>query len=415
MTIDMEHIVIQPLIRQHAANAAFYWHQKEESRFSPLVKNYDLRQFDEYINANLDGLRVAGESGWVESHLALKRWHSQGEAFVCGVLAHQYQNPDRMMAVREYVYKYPDMTLDGYIAALSFLSKDLIDAIVNELLSSPISLDTQIALSICARFKKKLPEDFILSKFQSGNAGESIAACNYIRCLGLQNFLPELKKYFVGSALSVRFAILQTACWLSSDKAILITPLCSLISDYLSLSSFKGLDGIKKNKQLEILLRLLGQCCSDFHVPSEFILKLPGHLQIIFYAHYADSGNLPNLLHLMEKEDLSRIAFVAVSLITGLDIDDTEYLLPTQDEKLPEISSRLNVLRAGIGRPNIDKITSACSQYIGHGKLLRGKGITISWCNTNFNEESQLIKWIAAWHLFSFNNSIPPLDNVSDF
>ncbi|EJM7591429.1 hypothetical protein [Citrobacter freundii] len=117
----------------------------------------------------------------------------------------------------------------------------------------------------------------------------------------------------------------------------------------------------------------------------------------------------------MEKEDLSRIAFVAVSLITGLDIDDTEYLLPTQDEKLPEISSRLNVLRAGIGRPNIDKITSACSQYIGHGKLLRGKGITISWCNTNFNEESQLIKWIAAWHLFSFNNSIPPLDNVSDF
>ncbi|EDP9826617.1 hypothetical protein QE94_004479 [Salmonella enterica subsp. enterica] len=36
----MDHLVIQPLVRQHAANAAFYWHQKEESRFSPLVKGY---------------------------------------------------------------------------------------------------------------------------------------------------------------------------------------------------------------------------------------------------------------------------------------------------------------------------------------------------------------------------------------
>ena len=33
----------------------------------------------------------------------------------------------------------------------------------------------------------------------------------------------------------------------------------------------------------------------------------------------------------MEKEELSSIAFVAVSLITGIDIDDKEYLLPAKD------------------------------------------------------------------------------------
>lgn len=73
----MNHQVIQPIIRQHAANAAFYWLQKEESRFSPLVKSADLRQFNQYIDANLEGLHVAGDDGWEESYAALRRWHSQ--------------------------------------------------------------------------------------------------------------------------------------------------------------------------------------------------------------------------------------------------------------------------------------------------------------------------------------------------
>ncbi|EJH7015834.1 hypothetical protein NFT50_004403 [Salmonella enterica] len=411
----MDHLVIQPLVRQHAANAAFYWHQKEESRFSPLVKGYDLRQFNEYINANLDGLRVAGEHGWAESHLALKRWHSHGEAFVCGVLAHQCQNSEWIMAVREYVYKYPDMTLDGYVAALSFAAKAYVDDIVNELLTSPNFLDTQVALGICAKLKKYLSEDLILLKLQSSDFGEKIAICNYIRCLGLQKFLPEIEKISVSSELSARFAVLHATCWLSSDKDSLIAPLCLLIHDYLSASSFRGLDGLKKNKELEILTRLLGQCCAQHSFPSDFILTLPEYLQVIFYAHYADTDKLPKLISFMEKDELSRMAFVAVSLITGIDIDDTEYLLPAQDEKLPGISSRLNVFGTGIGRPDIDKVASVCRQYGGHRKLLRGKDITIPWCHTNFSEESQLIRWIAAWHLFSFDKNIPPLDNVSDF
>lgn len=408
----MDHLVIQPIIRQHAANAAFYWHQKKESRFSPLVKGYDLRQFSEYINANLNGLQIAGESGWTESYLALKRWHSQGEAFVCGVLANQCHNPDRMMAVREYVYKYPDMTLDGYIAALSFSAKEHVDDIINKLLFSPTSLDVQMALKICANFKKYLPEDLILSKLQTNNTGEIIAICNYIRYMGLHKFSHELNKYFLWNDLSVRFAGLHAACWLSSDKASLISPLCLLINDYLSISSFKGLNGLKQSKQLEILIRLLGQCSSQGYFPSDFISTLPEHLQVIFYAHYSNADKLPFLLSLMTKEELSRMAFVAISLITGIDIDDTEYLLPSQDEGLPEISSRLNLFGAGIGRPDIDKVTSVCHQYIGCGQLLRGKKITTSWCNTNFTDESQLVRWISTWHLFCLNKNTSPLDNL---
>ncbi|ENA2701212.1 hypothetical protein ABF088_001540 [Salmonella enterica] len=410
--IDMDLLIIQPIIRQHASNAAFYWHQKEESRFSPLVKGYDLQQFNEYINANLNGLLIAGESGWKESYLALKRWHSQGEAFVCGVLANQCQNPDWMRAVREYVYKYPYMTLDGYIAALSFSASIHIDDVINDLLSSPASLDIQMALTICAKLKRRLPDELILSKLQSNNAGESIAICNYIRCLGLQNFLPELNKYFGWDELSVRFAGLHSACWLSSDKASLISPLYLLINDYLSIPSFKGLDGLRQSKQLEILIRLLGQCSSQDFFPSDFISTLPEHLQIIFYAHYSDADKLPFLFSLMAKKDLSRMAFVAISLITGIDIDDTEYLFPSQDEKLPEITSRLNSFGTGIGRPDIDKVTAVCHQYIGCGKLLRGKKITASWCNNNFTDESQLVRWVSAWHLFCLNENTSPLDNL---
>lgn len=411
----MDYSVIQPIIRQHAANAAFYWYQKEESRFSPLIKGYDLRQFSHYINANLNGLQIAGESGWTESYIALKRWHSQGEAFVCGVLANQCQNPDWMMAVRKYVYKYPHTTLDGYIAALSFSPGRHVIEIIDELLSSSAFLDVQIALDICAKLKKTLPDDLILSKLQSNNTGESISICNYIRCLGLQKFSHELKKYFEWNELSVRFAGLHAACWLSSDKASLISPLCLLINDYLSIPPFKGLDGLKQSKQLEILIRLLGQCSSQNYFPSDFISTLPEYLQVIFYAHYSDADKLPLLISLMAKEELSRIAFVAISLITGIDIDDTEYLLPSQNKRVLEISSRLNSFDTGIGRPDLDKVTSVCHQYIGCGKLLRGKKITTSWCNTNFTDESQLVRWISAWHLFCLNKKTSPLDNLDVF
>lgn len=412
---SMNHQVIQPIIRQHAANAAFYWLQKEESRFSPLVKSADLRQFNQYIDANLEGLHVAGDDGWEESYAALRRWHSQGEAFVCGFLANQCQNPAWMKATWSYVSKYADTTLNGYVSALSHSAKEHVYGTVNEFLLSSIPSEVQIALNICSQSKLHLSEDFLIKKLDNGNIQEKVAVLDYIRKLGLQSYLPALTVYFGSNELSVRFSAVSAACWLSSDKSMMINPLCLLIDDYLTLPPLRGIEGIRKNQQTEMLVRLLGQCCSELTYPFAFISGLPEYLQIIFYAHYANTKTLPLLLSLMEKVELSRIAFVAVSLITGIDIDDKEYLLPAKDEKLPEITSRLNVFGTGIGMPDIHKVTSMCQQYRNEERLFLGKSVTASWCNTNFSDGSQLVRWIASWHLFHLDKNTSPKDNLLNY
>lgn len=105
---------------------------------------------------------------------------------------------------------------------------------------------------------------------------------DYIRKLGLQSYLPALTVYFGSNELSVRFSAVSAACWLSSDKSMMINPLCLLIDDYLTLPPLRGIEGIRKNQQTEMLVRLLGQCCSELTYPFAFISGLPEYLQIIF-------------------------------------------------------------------------------------------------------------------------------------
>ncbi|MGJ7724384.1 hypothetical protein ACSF7A_22845 [Escherichia coli] len=134
----MNHQVIQPIIRQHAANAAFYWLQKEESRFSPLVKSADLRQFNQYIDANLEGLHVAGDDGWEESYAGTETLALSGRS-VCLRFSGESVSESCLDESNLVVcIKYADTTLNGYVSALSHSAKEHVYGTVNEFLLSSI-------------------------------------------------------------------------------------------------------------------------------------------------------------------------------------------------------------------------------------------------------------------------------------
>ena len=106
--------------------------------------------------------------------------------------------------------------------------------------------------------------------------------------------------------------------------------------------------------------------------------------------------------------------------LLNLIIENTEQALRfklslTKDEKLPEITSRLNVFGTGIGMPDIHKVTSMCQQYRNEERLFLGKSVTASWCNTNFSDGSQLVRWIASWHLFHLDKNTSPKDNLLNY
>src|SRR2546430_15909749 len=56
-------MAITEIVEQHAEEAAILWAQRDKAVLAPNYSLKDLARLDERVEAHLDGLRVAGESG----------------------------------------------------------------------------------------------------------------------------------------------------------------------------------------------------------------------------------------------------------------------------------------------------------------------------------------------------------------
>lgn len=78
--------MIRVIVEQHAEDAAFLWSARSAALEAPDTRLEDLVRLDERIEANLDGLRIAGDAGRRVARLAL-RGGDAGEVFAAAVLA----------------------------------------------------------------------------------------------------------------------------------------------------------------------------------------------------------------------------------------------------------------------------------------------------------------------------------------
>jgi len=57
--------IIESIVSQHAEEAAFLWLLRDLAVAAPHYSLQDLADLDERVEAHIDGLRVAGDPGWV--------------------------------------------------------------------------------------------------------------------------------------------------------------------------------------------------------------------------------------------------------------------------------------------------------------------------------------------------------------
>ena len=55
---------IQTIVDQHVEDASFLWLLRSSAVNEPHYRLVDLTHLDERVEANLEGLRIAGEAGW---------------------------------------------------------------------------------------------------------------------------------------------------------------------------------------------------------------------------------------------------------------------------------------------------------------------------------------------------------------
>ena len=118
----MEALIIQPIIEQHAEEAAFLWLQRDAAMREPHYSLKDLAHLDDRLEAHIDGLRIAGETGWEICKQALAL-NEPGEVFVAALLAFEGDAGQRVDEVVKVAIEAPE-NWRALISAVGWLSDE---------------------------------------------------------------------------------------------------------------------------------------------------------------------------------------------------------------------------------------------------------------------------------------------------
>ena len=94
------HRAIPEIVSRHAEEAALCWLWRDRGVAEPHYSLNDLAHLDNRLDAHLDGLRIAGEDGWAECETQL-RWREPGEVFIAAVLAVETRDRRRIESVAQ--------------------------------------------------------------------------------------------------------------------------------------------------------------------------------------------------------------------------------------------------------------------------------------------------------------------------
>jgi uncharacterized protein (TIGR02270 family) len=128
--------IVREVVTQHAEEASFLWLLRHAAVSRPHYSLADLSKLDNRVEAHLDGLRIAGESGWdvVQENLS---FDEPCDLFAAGSLAFESGNRNWIDFVMETAAKNPEVA-PGVISALGWLPYPQAHPHIQSLLTSPL-------------------------------------------------------------------------------------------------------------------------------------------------------------------------------------------------------------------------------------------------------------------------------------
>lgn len=111
--------VIPVIIDRHAEDAAFLWLLRDAAVRAPNYSLDDLAELDNRLEAHLDGLRIAGDTGWEVCKTALEIGEP-GEVFAAAFLALDSGDGKKIDSVIGAAQGSPE-TMQAFVSALGWL------------------------------------------------------------------------------------------------------------------------------------------------------------------------------------------------------------------------------------------------------------------------------------------------------
>ncbi len=145
---------IAAVISQHAEEAAFLWLLRDSAVRQPHYHLRDLAALDNRVEAHLDGLCIAGDSGWQICREALAL-EEAGEVFTAAVLAFASGSEERIEQVFAAAAGKDELGR-GIISALGWLEWPQVTRYVQGLLEVGAPAASRLGLAAAAAHRQDL-------------------------------------------------------------------------------------------------------------------------------------------------------------------------------------------------------------------------------------------------------------------
>ncbi|CBK41713.1 conserved protein of unknown function [Nitrospira defluvii] len=300
-------MVNEIVVRQHAENAAFLWTQRDRAVTEPHYRLKDIAKLDERVEANIDGLRVAGEVGWKLCEEGLEQ-QGPGEVFAAAVLAFGVNNPSRIEKVFEVCQAARGLHRP-VISALGWLDAEQSKSHLVGLLGSEDALKRQIGIASYAVHRLD-PGVVLTQTISDADHGVRARTLKAVGELGRIDLLSHVRRATVEDDVRVRFHALWSAVRLGDRTPDLLRKL-QVVAESAGEFTELACALLLRCLPLEEAKRWRRQLRDD---PQRLRLAAKGIGMI------GDPELVPELLVLMERKETSRVAGESFSMITGVDL-----------------------------------------------------------------------------------------------
>jgi uncharacterized protein (TIGR02270 family) len=296
--------VIRVIVEQHAEDAAFLWAARSAALEAPDTRLEDLVRLDERIEANLDGLRIAGHAGRRVARLAL-RGGDAGEVFAAAVLACESTREGTLARLIEEAPAKE--VVGGLCGAVSWVPFGRQRLAIEELRKGASSIERRAALVALVAHRRD-PGTALLSAVLDDDPLLVATAVRAIGELSRSDLMVVLEAAMLADEPESRFWAAWSAVLLGDAKG---TAVLRAIAEH---------GGPRAEQAAEIVAMTLGPAEAMAFVEALSGRDADRRSATRAAAALGDPKLVPMLLEWLDEPALARRAADAVSSITGMAI-----------------------------------------------------------------------------------------------
>jgi len=297
--------IIESVVTQHAEEAAFLWLLREGAIRAPHYTLKDLVEYDDRVEAHLDGLRIAGEPGWEICKEALGQ-EEAGEVFAASVLAFESGNQEWINAAIEVSSGSYELSR-GVVSALGWLPFERGSEHIQNLLSSESPILQRIGIAACSIHRQDPGQPLTVALVHEDMALRTRA----LKAVG------ELGRMDLRNAVTANLSSEDVPCRFAAAWS------AAILGEQSSSSVLRDL-GVSHGPLAERsnTLALRRMALDEAHAWQRELASRPEFQRLAVQAVgvIGDPVSIPWLIEQIAVPDVARVAGESFSMITGIDL-----------------------------------------------------------------------------------------------